>query len=84
MCKLLDKSLGKFVGGQFRDGRAKNLIEQEKLPFLNPLEINDPNKATVIKKIRDSKKIASLFKVVYGKDALDNVDKAYNHMARLS
>ena len=76
-----NESSGKFEGGQFRDGRANNLIEQEKLPFLNQLEINDPNKSTVIIKIRASNKIAPLFKVVYGKDSLDNVDTAYDHMA---
>ena len=76
-----DESSGKFVGGQFRDGRAVNLKEQAKLPFLNPLEINNPNKVTVIIKIRNSEKIASQFKKVYGNDSLNNVDTAFDQMA---
>ncbi len=40
-----------FMGGQFWDGRAANLIEQAKAPFLNPVEMNNPDAATVVKKV---------------------------------
>ena len=43
-----------YAGGQFWDGRAKDLVEQAKGPFLNPLEMNNPNKRTVIVKINNS------------------------------
>ena len=78
-----DKTLGKFVGGQFRDGRALNLVEQAKAPFLNPLEMNDPNMLRVIEKIRLSE-YANLFRKVYGPNSLDlkNVDTAYQQMAQ--
>jgi len=69
-----------FKGGQFWDGRAENLVEQAKLPFLNPLEMNNPDKKTVIQKIRKSE-YADLFKKVYGKGALINVETAYDNMA---
>jgi cytochrome c peroxidase len=72
---------GRLQGGQFRDGREPNLKEQTKQPFLNPLEINDPNKTYVIYKISNDKPIAPLFKTVYGKDVFNNVDVAYNDMA---
>jgi len=42
------------IGGQFRDGRATNFTEQAKGPFLNPLEMNNPDKATVIADIQAS------------------------------
>ena len=69
-----------YIGGQFRDGRAKNLAEQAKVPFLNPLEMANRDKAMVISKIR-SAHYAHLFKKVYGAKALDNVEEAYNDMA---
>jgi cytochrome c peroxidase len=69
-----------YVGGQFWDGRAANLVEQAKGPFLNPLEMNNPNKLNVIIKIRDSD-YDELFEQVYGPGALDDVEAAYDQMA---
>jgi len=66
-----------YVGGQFWDGRAANLAEQAKGPFLNPLEMANPDEQTVIEKIRNSD-YAGLFKEVFGSDALDDTEKAYN------
>ena len=40
-----------YVGGQFRDGRAADLADQAKVPFLNPLEMNNPDGATVCAKV---------------------------------
>jgi cytochrome c peroxidase len=73
-----------YAGGQFWDGRAKDLIEQAKGPFLNPLEMNNPNKRTVIVKVKNSA-YASFFEEVTGvnlKDPSDsNVELAYNKVA---
>ena len=69
-----------YVGGQFWDGRAADLVEQAKGPFLNPLEMNNPNKAAVINAVRNSA-YAGMFKQVYGKKSLNNVDTAYNYVA---
>lgn len=69
-----------YVGGQFWDGRALNLTEQAKGPFLNPLEMHNPNKRNVIVKIRQSD-YADLFEEVYGPDALRDVETAYDQMA---
>ncbi len=78
-----DKTLNKFVGGLLRDGRAKNLVEQAQKPFLNRLEMNDPNKKIVIEKIRNGE-YANLFRKVYGPKSLDvkNVNTAYIQMAQ--
>jgi len=40
-----------YVGGQFWDGRAINLVEQAKAPFLNPLEMNNKDAAEVVGKV---------------------------------
>ncbi|KKG15291.1 cytochrome C peroxidase [Methanosarcina sp. 2.H.T.1A.6] len=69
-----------YYGGQFWDGRADNLIEQAKGPFLNPLEMHNPNKVTVVKTIRISD-YADLFEEVYGSGSLNNVDTAYDYTA---
>ncbi len=54
-----------FSGGMFWDGRAANLTEQAKGPFLNPLEMNNPDKAAVLSKINTSE-YANLFDKVCG------------------
>ncbi len=56
---------GIFTGGQFWDGRAANLTEQAKGPFLNPLEMNNPDKATVLNNIKNAT-YAPLFNTVCG------------------
>jgi len=54
-----------YVGGMFWDGRALNTVEQAKGPFLNPLEMNNPNMRSVILKVLRSS-YADLFREVYG------------------
>jgi cytochrome c peroxidase len=70
------------MGGQFWDGRADNLTEQAKGPFLNPVEMNNLNRGQVIGKIAN-RPYADLFKLVCGLDAFDpaNVDASYDCMA---
>ncbi len=75
-----DEDEGMYVGGQFWDGRAANLTEQAKGPFLNPLEMNNPSKQSVIQNIRNSDYV-DLFEDVYGVGALDDVEIAYDHVA---
>ncbi len=75
-----DVDEGMYIGGQFWDGRAANLAEQAKGPFLNPLEMNNPSKQAVIQKIRDSDYV-DRFEDVYGEGALYDVEMAYDHVA---
>jgi cytochrome c peroxidase len=70
----------KAIGGQFWDGRAANLTEQAKGPFLNPVEMNNTSRAQVIGKIQVSD-YANLFEQVYGPDAFADIDVAYHNMA---
>jgi cytochrome c peroxidase len=69
-----------YIGGMFWDGRALNVVEQAKGPFLNPLEMNNPGERQVIIKIRHSD-YAGLFEEVFGWGSLDDVETAYQHMA---
>lgn len=71
------------MGGQFWDGRAANVEEQAKGPFLNPLEMNNPNKRAVIEDILDGQ-YADFFIEVFGHDAKyirHNIDEAYDFVA---
>jgi len=45
---VLDPVAGEYRGGQFWDGRAAALEDQAALPLLNPVEMNNPDKATVV------------------------------------
>ncbi len=74
--------VGGFIprGGQFWDGRAINLIEQAKAPFLNPVEMANTSKTQVILKIKTAS-YAALFEKIFGYGALDNIDTAFNQVA---
>jgi cytochrome c peroxidase len=69
-----------WVGGQFWDGRASTLEDQAKGPFLNPIEMNNPDKASVVAKVRASV-YAPLFRDAFGPTSLDDVETAYDHIA---
>ena len=71
---------GGVKGGQFWDGRAANLTEQAKGPFLNPVEMNNPDKATVNADVAASM-YATNFEAVYGVGSLNNVELAYDQVA---
>jgi cytochrome c peroxidase len=68
-------------GGFFWDGRADSLAEQAAGPFLNPVEMAMPDKASVIDRIKVSSYAAD-FKAKYGATIFDtaNVDLAYQRM----
>lgn len=76
-----DEKEGVFIGGQFLDGRAENLKEQAKAPFLNPDEMNNTDEQSVINKIKKSS-YANLFKQVFGKEVFNNTKVAYDKMAQ--
>lgn len=67
-------------GGFFWDGRANTLAEQAKGPLLNPREMNNASPAAVIEKLRRSPS-ATLFRSVFGANALDDVNAAFDHVA---
>lgn len=69
-----------YVGGQFWDGRAATLEEQAKAPFLDPLEMANPDKRSVVEKVRRSA-YADQFDAAFGKGSLGDVDRAYEAIA---
>lgn len=75
-----DRDAGLYIGGQFLDGRASTLSDQAKGPFVNPIEMANPNPAAVVQKVR-SADYAAMFDTIYGADALKNTTKAYNRIA---
>ena len=75
-----DNLESEYIGGQFVDGRATNLVAQAKGPFLNPVEMANTSETMVVEKIR-SASYASIFRQVYGADSLEDVGEAYNNIA---
>jgi cytochrome c peroxidase len=81
-----DETEGLWIGGQFWDGRATGevlgdpLADQALGPFLNPVEMNNPDKDHVIADIALSA-YAGLFEQVWGPNALNSVRKAYDQVA---
>jgi len=75
----LDGTKSNYRGGQFLDGRAVDLIEQAKGPFLNPDEMNNTDADEVVNKVKTNHK--NDFEAVYGTNAFDNIDIAYSNIA---
>ncbi len=77
-----------WVGGLFWDGRADGgthlrdpLAEQAQGPPLNPIEMAMPDKASIIAVI-ESSTYAGLFLNVFGTNAFDNTETAYDNFAK--
>lgn len=74
-----------FVGGQFWDGRADDLVAQAKGPLLNSLEMNNASAGDVVQKVARAD-YRGLFEEVYGAGALDagpqHADAAFDQIAR--
>ena len=65
-----------WMGGFFYDGRAKTLTEQAGGPFLNPLEMGNTTKASVVEKVKQSA-YGNLFKETYGAAIFNDVEAAF-------
>jgi cytochrome c peroxidase len=71
---------GLYMGGQFFDGRAATLEDQAKGPFLNPIEMANPNAETVVEKVKIAS-YATQFDKIYGANALNDSTQAYDYIA---
>jgi cytochrome c peroxidase len=60
-----DEEEGLYVGGQFWNGRASNLTEQAKGPFLNPVEMAMPNEWSVVSRLKENEEYRKLFWQIY-------------------
>jgi cytochrome c peroxidase len=78
---------GTWFGGMFWDGRATGsrlgdpIAEQALGPFLNPVEMAMPSKAAVVEAVQASE-YAWRFLAVFGPNAFDDVDEAYDNIGR--
>lgn len=66
----------RWMGGLFWDGRAQGFEEQAAGPLLNPLEMNNPDKASVVQAVRRAS-YAPAFRELFGPAALDEVEPAF-------
>ncbi len=69
----------RWIGGLFWDGRARTLEDQAGVPLLNPLEMNNPDKASVVAAARRAS-YAPAFRELFGPGALDDVDAGFAHV----
>lgn len=76
-----DEKDGTYVGGQFLDGRSSMLEDQAKQPFLNPAEMANLSKQSVVEKVLNAS-YAPLFKQVFGLTSLDDADPAYERIVQ--
>jgi cytochrome c peroxidase len=75
-----DATIPLWFGGFFMDGRAASLLDQAKQPFLNPLEMNNPDKASVVASVKASG-YANLFERAFGEGIFERTDEAYDKIA---
>jgi cytochrome c peroxidase len=72
-----------WIGGMFFDGHATGwslgdpLAEQAQMPFLNPLEMNNPDPEDIVQKVRISDYV-NVFEEIWGNESLNDVDEAYD------
>ena len=74
-----DAGAGGWIGGLFWDGRARTLEDQAAVPLLNPQEMNNPDKASVVAAVRRAS-YARAFRAVFGAAGLDDVEAAFAHV----
>ncbi|WP_086248465.1 cytochrome-c peroxidase [Campylobacter vicugnae] len=61
---------------QFWDGKAKNLAEQAKNPFINPKEMALKDEAEVVKRVEANAKYKASFNKIYGEITMQNITDA--------
>lgn len=76
-----DATKSEFVGGQFWDGRAKDLQEQAKGPFLDSAEMMMPSAEAVVEKVLENSLYEKSMKSLYGADIFNDKKEAYEKVA---
>ncbi len=77
-----------FIGGQFWNGRASNLVEQAQGPFLNPVEMGMPTEWSVIQRLQENASYRRFFEKIYDiklkeiKEGDEAVSEAFKAMAQ--
>jgi cytochrome c peroxidase len=78
--QTVDDTVSNFQGGQFLDGRRDTLADQAKDPFLNLVEMNNADEATVVGKVQNAS-YADDFIEVFGANAFNDTAQAYDNIA---
>ena len=68
---------GAWLGGQFWDGRAKNLEEQAGGPPLNPIEMGMADDKAIAARVSENEDYVKAFEAFYGKDVLKDPAKTF-------
>lgn len=73
---------GEYVGGQFWDGRASSLEDQAAGPPLNPIEMGMPDKATIVRRLKENADYVTAFGTQFGDDVFRSDDAAFAAMTK--
>ncbi len=73
---------GRYVGGQFWDGRAATLAEQAGGPPLNPIEMAMPDKASVWQRLLENPIYVRKLESLFGKQAASDAEAGYQAMTQ--
>ena len=77
-----DKKIQDYVGGQFWDGRAKDLAEQAGGPPVNPVEMGMPDKKAIVERLRADPTYYKPITDLYGESIWADTDKIYAIMEK--
>jgi len=73
---------GKWRGGQFHDGRARDLEAQAGGPPLNPAEMGMPSEAAVVDRLKEKPAYVEAFGRLFGETTLVDARTGYAAMTR--
>ncbi len=71
---------GEFIGGQFWDGRAKDLAAQAGGPPLNPIEMGMTSKQAVVDRLQENPFYVEGFKQLFGDSIWQDAEASYRAM----
>ena len=77
-----DKKIKDYVGGQFWDGRAKDLAEQAGGPPVNPVEMGMPDKKAIVERLKANSIYYKAITAIYGESIWADTDKIYAIMEK--
>ena len=77
-----DEKIQDYVGGQFWDGRAKDLAEQAGGPPVNPVEMGMPDKKSIVERLKANSIYYKAITDIYGESIWADTDKIYAIMEK--
>jgi cytochrome c peroxidase len=66
---------GRYVGGQFYDGRAASLREQATEPLTNPIEMGLPDTASLLARIKENPGYVTMFRETFSASVLSDPER---------